>query len=367
MKRKDHSSLRLLMALLAVIGVLVAVAGCGSDDKASSDSAKSDTPASDAPAEGGEAKKIRVGLVLNGPRNDKSFAQSHYDGLLLAEKEVPGVELVSTIENADTPQKRIDAYKNLAPKVDVVYGAGAYFTETVPAIAPLFPKVKFLVSTGVTAKEFENAHSFVPEEGLTAIAAGAVSAKLSKSKKIGFIGGAEIPPTLHNLEGVKLGAKEIDPSVTVASTIVGDFNDVAKAKAAAEAQIADGVDQIFAFLDAGIQGVYQAAGPKKIPVHQIIAIRCDEYEHVFGSAKQNNLAMVVDGLKQVADGTLKPGATFYTLKTPEILSYELCPPYKDDPELQGIVDDITARVNSGELKVPAPVLNARPEYEVIER
>jgi basic membrane protein A len=362
MKRKDLSTLRLLLALIAAIGVLVAVTGCGSDDSASSDS-----PAADTPAEGDGAKKIRVGLVLNGPRNDKSFAQSHYEGLLRAEKEIPGVELVSTIENADTPQKRIDAYKNLAPKVDVVYGAGAYFTETAPAIAPLFPKVKFLISTGATAEKIDNVTSFVPDEGLTALAAGATSAKLTKSKKIGFIGGAEIPPTLQSLAGMKVGAKEVDPSVTVASTIVGDFNDVAKAKAAADAQIADGVDQIFAFLDAGIQGVYQAAGPKKIPVHQIITLRCDEYEHVLGSAMQDNQAIVLDGLKQVAEGKLESGATFYTLKTPEILKYEMCPTYKEDPELQAVVDDITERFNSGELKVPADVQNARPEYEVIER
>lgn len=316
----------------------------------------------------GDPDEMKVGLSTIGPRNDKSFSQEHYQGVKQAEKEIEGVKLTGFVENADAPQARIDAFKNLAAAGnDLILGGSAGFADAAPAVAPLYPDQTFVVSTGATKERFDNVTSLVPDEGLAAVPAGAVMAKLTKTKTIGFVGGAEIPPTVQSLAGVKAGAASVDPAVEVSSTIVGDFNDVAKAKAATEALIANGVDQIFAFLDAGIQGVYQAASPKKIDVYQIISLRCDEYENVVGSAIENAAQLMVDAIQSHKDGTLEPGAIFYGLTSPQYLRFDLCPKYADDAEIADLVKKTTEDVNSGALELPAEVKNARPAYEVTEK
>jgi basic membrane protein A len=343
-------------ALWIAIGALMvtATAACGSSDSIG--------------ASGGGDGDIKVGLSTIGPRNDKSFSQAHYEGVVQAEKEIDGVTLEGLVENADTPQGRIDAFKNLAQAGnDLILGGSAGFADAAPAIGPLYPDKTFVVSTGATQDKFDNVTSLVPDEGLAAVPAGAVMAKLSKTGTIGFVGGAEIPPTVQSLAGVKAGAQSVDRNVKVSSTIVGDFNDVAKAKAATEALIANGADQIFAFLDAGIQGVYQAAQPKDIAVYQIISLRCDEYANVVGSAVENAGQLMVDAIKSYKDGTLEPGAIFYGLTSPEYLRFDLCPKYKGDPEIADLVKKTTDDVNSGALELPADVKNARPSYEVTEK
>jgi basic membrane protein A len=340
------------VGLLASIGL----AACGDNGGSSAGGSE--------PKQPGASK---VGLSTIGPRNDRSFSQEHYQGALRAAKEVPGVTFTGVVENADTPQGRIDAFKNLAPTNDLILGGSAGFADAAPAVARLYPKKHFVVSTGATKEKFDNVTSLVPDEGLAAVPAGAVMAKLSQTKRIGFVGGAEIPPTVQSLAAVKAGAGSVDPGVKVSSTIVGDFNDVAKAKAATEALISAGADQVFAFLDAGIEGVYQAAAGKDIGVYQIISLRCQEYKNVVGSAIENAAQLMVDAVKQFKDGTLKPGAVFYGLTSPDYLRFDLCPKYEGQAEIAALAKKTTEDVNSGALKLPAAVKNARPDYPVTEK
>src|SRR5919198_2385135 len=52
-------------------------------------------------------KTLRIGAALIGPKNDKSFNQAAYEGILLALKQNPGkLKLVSTLENRATDQQR---------------------------------------------------------------------------------------------------------------------------------------------------------------------------------------------------------------------------------------------------------------------
>lgn len=343
---------RVAVGLVGVLASLSAAA-CGGSSPAGSDNADADA--------------TKVGLSTIGPRNDRSFSQAHFEGVTRAEAELDGVSLAGVVENADTSQARIDAFKNLALGNDLIVGGSAGFADAAPAVAPQYKDKHFIVSTGATKDKYDNVTSLVPDEGLAAVPAGAVMAKLSKSKVIGFIGGAEIPPTMQSLDGVKAGAASVDENVKVSSTIVGDFNDVAKAKSGAEALIAAGADQIFAFLDAGIEGVYQAAEGTDVGVYQIISLRCDEAASVVGSAIEDAGLMIFDAIERFKKGELEAGTTFYGLTSPQYLRFELCPAYADRADIADLVKKTTEDVISGALKLPAAVTNARPGYAVTEK
>src|SRR3954447_23797343 len=190
----------------------------------------------------------RIGMVFDGPKNDHSFRQAHYIGLTLAAKKY-GLK-VSAVDNLTDPQAQLDAVRNLAQDNGLVIAAGAEFAKSVDAVAPQAPDVQFVVSAGVT-KNAKNEHFVLTDWTGPGYVAGYLAAKNSKTGKVGFVGGALIPPTIQGRAGFIAGAKAANPKIKVASVIVGSFIDPAKGKAAAAAQIASGTDVLYAFLDSG--------------------------------------------------------------------------------------------------------------------
>src|SRR5262245_3961083 len=85
--------------------------------------------AHETPTGGGGATtgSYSVGMALPGPKNDKGFNQSHYDGLNAAAEKYGFT--ANVVENVVDPQARIDALKNLAADNDLVIGVGGEYAE----------------------------------------------------------------------------------------------------------------------------------------------------------------------------------------------------------------------------------------------
>ena len=223
-------------------------------------------------------------MALPGPKNDKGFNQSHYDGLIAASEKYGFTP--NAVENVVDPQARIDAMKNLATDNPLVIGVGGEYAEAGLTAAPQFPDVSFAVINGETDPSIPNLHAYFVRQGVPAYIAGVVAAQLSEAKKVGYLGGELIPPTTQSDDGFKAGVAAADPSIEYASTIVGNFNDPEKAKEAAAAQISAGADVIFALLDAGFPGVEQAVeeSGKDVLLINPIFPRCDEGPNIVGVA-----------------------------------------------------------------------------------
>lgn len=330
----------------------LALGACGGDEGGSADSGA-----------GADEETVKVGLALVGPRNDKSFSQGAYEGAQQAERESDGrIEVTSVVENVAEPQEAVETLRNLANAGnDVVYGGASSFVNAAQTVAPSFPDVHFLVASPTTDKGYPNVTTIVVQPGLPSFIAGTVMAKLSESGTVGWIGGGEGPTTLQSRAGVKAGVEHVDPKIEFLDTITGDYNDPAKAKSAAEAQTAEGADQVMGYLDAAIQGVYEATrGGDKTGVYQIVNLDCS-VPGVVGSSVFNVKQFSTDALIAFSEGTLEPGTIFYTLETPEILRFELCPKFAD---LEPHVEDITQKIIDGEIEVPEEALFPRPEYEI---
>lgn len=355
-------ALRWLIAMSAIFAI-VTFMGCGSDDDGSADDgATTEAATTEAEATGAEGESFNVGMGSIGPVDDKAFNQSHWEGVQ-AGAEATGATLASPIENLEDPQARIDAFRNLAATNDLIIGASASFAQAAEVVAPQNPDKFFVVSAGSPDDFYENVLSVVPDEGVPAYVNGVAMAMLTKSDQVGVLGGAEIPPTMQSIEGFKAGVASVDPNIEVAEAIVGNFNDVALAKEAAAAMIAKGVDNIFAFLDAGIAGVYQAAeeAGSTVNVSGIIIPQCDAYENYMGVSTLHNDILMENIIKEYAEGTLEPGVRFYGVEDPEIQAFELCPKF-DKGEVAKAVAETTEKINNGEITIPEAALNSRPAY-----
>jgi basic membrane protein A and related proteins len=341
---------RSLLALVLALALGVFAASCGDDEN------EEGGGSGGGQASGQAEEPMKVGMALTGPRNDKGYNQGYFDGLKEAEKEY---DLETAVQdNANTPELYLDSLRNLAADNDVVFGVGAEFAEPGLTLGPQFPDVTFVIVNGEMSEEAPNVYAYFVRQGVPAYPGGVIAAQLTKSKKIGFIGGTEIPPTFGSQAAFEAGAQSVDPQIEQVSAIVGSFTDANKAKEAARAQIAAGADVLYAFQDgAAVSAVADAIeeSGKDVKFMTPIFPRCEEFPDMdYGTAYLSAPAQVVSMMGDVINDKLPKEPRFYGIEDPEIQRFELCPDFAT-PEFEKLVKEATDGINSGEIKLPPDV------------
>lgn len=208
------------------------------------------------------AQNERVCLILDkGGKDDKSFNQSAYEGFLKAKKDFslsPDSKYVTVREDAQSPQF-IRTFS--AEKCGLIIGIGFSNADFVGQIAPHFPNQYYAVVDSPTKGNNVRAMTFEEHEG--GFLMGVIAAMKSKTQKIGFIGGMEIPLTKRFEMGFEAGAKYINPNIQVSQSYVGitsaAWNNPSKADELALSMYTQkGVDIIFVAAGASSQGVFNA-------------------------------------------------------------------------------------------------------------
>ena len=112
-----------------------------------------------------------------------------------------------------------------------------------------------------------NVRSLLFEEHEGAYIVGAIAAMTSKTGKVGFVGGMDVPLIRRFEMGYEAGAKKINPQITVTANYCGvtseAWNNPPKGKELALAQYDGGADVIFAAAGASGFGVFDAAEERK--------------------------------------------------------------------------------------------------------
>ncbi len=215
--------------------------------------------------------EFKVGLVLDrGGKDDKSFNSSAYQGATEAKKKL-GIFLKyveAPDDNAYEPQMRWFAQHDF----DLIIGIGFAQKEAIKKVAAEFPQKHFaIVDAEVTAP---NVRCLLFQEHEGAYLVGAIAALTSKTGRIGFVGGMDVPLIRRFAMGYEAGAKKANPQITVLVNYVGvtgeAWNNPPKGKELGLAQYDSGADVIFAAAGASGLGVLDAAEEKKR-----FAIGCD--------------------------------------------------------------------------------------------
>ncbi len=208
---------------------------------------------------------FKVGLVLDrGGKDDKSFNSSAYAGATEAKKKL-GIFLKyveAADDNAYESQLRAFAQRDY----DLIIGIGFAQKEAIKKVAAQFPQKHFAI---VDAQlDAPNVRCLLFEEHEGAYLIGAIAAMTSKTGRIGFVGGMDIPLIRRFEMGYEAGAKKINPQVIVTANYVGvtseAWNNPPKGKELAMAQYDGGADIIFAAAGASGLGVFDAAEEKKL-------------------------------------------------------------------------------------------------------
>lgn len=194
-----------------------------------------------------------------GGKFDKSFNEAAWRGAERWKQASGKAYLDFEIANAT---QREQAMRRMAERgANPIVGVGFSQGSTVERTAKAFPKLQFAIIDAVV--DLPNVQSIVFKEHEGSFLVGMMAALASKTGKVGFVGGMDIPLIRKFQCGYAQGAKHANPKVEVLAAMTGTtpaaWGDPARGGELAKAQFARGVDVVFAAAGGTGVGVYQAA------------------------------------------------------------------------------------------------------------
>jgi len=194
-----------------------------------------------------------------GGKFDKSFNEAAYNGAERWKKETSKPYLEFEISN---PTQREQAMRRMAERsADPIIGVGFSMGSSMEKTAKEFPKLRFTIIDFVI--DLPNVESVVFREHEGSFLVGMMAAMASKTGKVGFVGGMDVPLIRKFQCGYEQGARYANPKVEVLANMTGTtptaWNDPARGAELTKAQFSKGADVVFAAAGGTGTGVYQAA------------------------------------------------------------------------------------------------------------
>ena len=336
---RGHSRRTLALALsLAVLAL-----GAG----ACKDSGKSAAPA---PAANG-ATPFRVALLTPGSIRDGGWNQSAYEGLERIHTEL-GAEIAH--QETATPQDFETGFRDFAARgFDLVFGHGFEFQDAAAAVAKDYPKTVFVTTSGSTVRD--NVAPIVFELEDATYLLGFAGARLSKTGKLGAVGGVKIPSVASTFTAFEGGAKAARPDAQVLVSYIGGWTDTAAAREATLAQIAGGADVLIHNANEAAAGFFQAV--RESPGVWAFGSNKNQNDaapdRVLASATLDVPRALVLVAKEVKSGEWKSRPLRFGLAS-GVIQVEWNERLRDQipPELKAELDKLAADIASGALQVP---------------
>jgi basic membrane protein A and related proteins len=194
-----------------------------------------------------------------GGKFDKSFNEAAYNGIERWKKETGGKYLDFEIANETQREQAIRrmAERGASPIIAVGFSQAA----SVEKVAKEFPKLQFAIIDMVV--QLPNVQSVMFKEQEGSFLVGLMAGMASKTAKVGFVGGMDIPLIRKFQCGYEQGARHANSKTEVYANMTGTtgaaWNDPGRGGELAKAQFARGVDVVFAAAGGTGVGVYQAA------------------------------------------------------------------------------------------------------------
>ena len=271
-KRKFGLGLSLMLAAGTML------AACGSEE----DTSTGETGGGEEGTE--ETADFSVAMVTDvGGVDDKSFNQSAWEGIQQfgeengLEKGDGGFDYLQSASDADYNTN----LNNLIRRdFDVVFGIGFLMEGAVAEIAEQQPEAQIAIIDAVV--DAPNVASVLFKEQEGAFLAGVAAALMSETKKIGFVGGMEIPVIERFEAGFLEGVAAVDDTVEVDVQYTGAFDKAELGKTTANRMYSAGADIIFHAAGGTGNGVFTEAKERKEADPEaniwVIGVDADQYD-----------------------------------------------------------------------------------------
>ncbi|MFW6223260.1 MAG: BMP family lipoprotein [Spirochaetota bacterium] len=306
---------------------------------------------------------VQVAIVFaTGGLGDQAFNDSAFRGIQQAEEEL-GISYQYAEPQAIADYEGFLNQFAASGRYDLIISIGFDQADALSEVASEYTEQRFAIVD--TAVEADNVASFVyrePERGFLVGAAAALTTAdpddemTNPAKRIGMVGGMEIPIIDGNIAGYIAGAKYVDPEVEVSHAYVGDWADPARGKEIAISMIEDDVDVIWGAAGRSGLGVIDAAEEA-----DVYAIGADSDqssvapEHVLTNGMKFVDETVMIAVEQIVNGDFQAGVNALGVAegalgyTESLLS--------DDVIAE--LEQIRQAIVDGEVEIPSTIEEAR--------
>ena len=288
-----------------------------------------------------------------GGKNDKSFNEAAFKGAEQYKKETKGKYREFEIQNDSQREQALRKFARDGN--DPIIAIGFSQAQAVTTVAKEFPKTHFAIVDMVV--DLPNVHSIVFKEQEGSYLVGVLAAMASKSGKVGFVGGMDIPLIRRFACGYVQGVKSVKTDDTVFQNMTGTtgaaWNDPVRGGELAKSQIDQGADVVYHAAGGTGIGVLQAAAdagklgigvdsnqnylhPGKVLTSMLKRVDVAVY-HAFKDAKEGKYPTGVEALGLAEGGV---GWALDDNNKPLIT-----------PDMQKAVDQATEDIKSGKVKV----------------
>ena len=320
-------------------------------------------PPEPAPAPAGD-EGLRVALLLPGIKNDNSFSQAAAEGLLDAVEADGNIAEYQILEEIIEPTDSLPAIRGFASRgFDLIIGHGIEYVDPIMELYSEFPDVDFAMTGGVLvegADPQDNVVDWLYNVQDMAYPNGIVAAHALIGDTIGIVGGPEFDFVKVMHISFQQAVASVNPDIQFLEGFAGDFVNVQKAAEVATSLIDQGADLIYCSGDGICIGAAQSASAAGVPILVGFGSQMETAPDVYIGATVIRLSELFQTyFDTVRDGTF--GNAFYpgSLQNGGI---EVLPINADAtvetavplPELQAILEDFIASVESGEFVIPFP-------------
>jgi basic membrane protein A len=306
------------------------------------------------PAGPAASQEFSPAIVFDmGGKFDKSFNEAAYNGAEQFRKESGIAYREFEVTNE---AQREQALRNMARRgSQIVVGIGFAQASGIEKVAKEFPALKFAIIDAVV--NVPNVQSIVFKEHEGSFLVGMAAAMASRTGKVGFVGGMDIPLIRKFALGYEEGAKYVNKGVEVFQNMTGTtpaaWNDPTRGGELARSQFDRGADVVYAAAGATGLGVLQAAKDKGK-----LAIGVDSNQnHIHPGVVLTSMIKRVDlavyqAMKTARDGSWKAGTRIMGVAEGGV-GWALDPYNRKliTPEMEKRLEQARADIVAGKIKV----------------
>jgi simple sugar transport system substrate-binding protein len=289
-----------------------------------------------------EAKEINILVFISGALDGNPPYENLNNGALAFAKKNPNVK-IKTYEAGFNQAEWESQLTSLVAtsKYDYVLTSNPSLPEICDRISKKFPNQKFIIPDAYfegnkNIKTYE--YNQYQQSVILGHLAGLITTsdmnnitKDQKNKKVGFIYAQEFPMMNEDIfPGFEAGLKQVDPSLSLDTRVIGNWYDASKASELALSMADSGVDTFTSIAGGAAQGLIKVAKDKGL---YIVAYDTNSYNMapgtIVGSGQVDLMALTQNSLQSAIDGTLDWGVASIIGVEDGYIGF-----YSDDPQFK---------------------------------
>ncbi|NIK80102.1 basic membrane protein A [Paenibacillus castaneae] len=218
-------------------------------------------------------KDFKIGMVTDvGGVHDKSFNQSAWEALQTVTAETSAQTKFLESKGEADMEPNLNSF--VKEGYDLTWGIGFLFFDAMTKVAAENPNAKLaVIDSEIEAPNIASV-TFAENEGSYLV--GVVAGLMTKTNKIGFVGGMKIPVITRFEAGFKAGVAAVNPDAKITIEYAGDFGKPDLGKLAASTMYDAGVDIIFHAAGGTGNGVFNEAKTRKDSGENVWVIGVDK-------------------------------------------------------------------------------------------